>query len=217
MELEAQIIKPFGPSIMKVKIPEDIVNKLNDYIDKIVSDKKKSNELNYGNNLAGDVTQEFKLEQNFIKETGWLDFLAKSTFQYVKSQTKKNLKQFNLLDTWIVRQFKNEYNPVHWHGGHISGAGFLKIPESFGNYTQNKGDKHYSGGTLNLIHGSMQFLSNSVFEIRPEVGDFYFFPNYLMHTVYPFKGTDEERRSISFNGIIDKSIYDVYADYAERK
>ena len=215
--MEAQLIKPFGPSIMKVKMPEDIVNRLNDYIDKIISDKKKSIELNYGNNLAGDVTQEFKLEQNFIKEVGWLDFLAKSTFQYVKSQTKKNLKQFNLLDTWVVRQFKNEYNPVHWHGGHISGAGFLKVPKNLGDYTQNKGDKHYYGGTLNLIHGSMQFLSNSVFEIKPEVGDFYFFPNYLMHTVYPFKGTDEERRSISFNGIIDKSIYDVYADYAKKK
>ena len=215
--MEAQLIKPFGPSIMKVKMPEDIVNRLNDYIDKIISDKKKSDELNYGNNLAGDVTQEFKLEQNFIKEIGWLDFLAKSTFQYVKSQTKKNLKQFNLLDTWVVRQFKNEYNPVHWHGGHISGAGFLKVPKNLGDYTQNKGDKHYYGGTLNLIHGSMQFLSNSVFEIKPEVGDFYFFPNYLMHTVYPFKGTDEERRSISFNGIIDKSIYDVYADYAKKK
>ena len=215
--MEAQLIKPFGPSIMKVKMPEDIVNRLNDYIDKIISDKKKSDELNYGNNLAGDVTQEFKLEQNFIKEVGWLDFLAKSTFQYVKSQTKKNLKQFNLLDTWVVRQFKNEYNPVHWHGGHISGAGFLKVPKNLGDYTQNKGDKHYYGGTLNLIHGSMQFLSNSVFEIKPEVGDFYFFPNYLMHTVYPFKGTDEERRSISFNGIIDKSIYDVYADYAKKK
>ena len=43
------------------------------------------------------------------------------------------------------------------------------------------------------------FLSNSTFNIEPRVGDFYFFPNYLMHTVYPFSDTDEERRSISFN------------------
>ena len=141
MELEAQIIKPFGPSIMKVKMPKDIVNKLNDYIDKIVLDKIKSNELNYGNNLAGDVTQEFKLEQNFIKETGWLDFLAKSTFQYVKSQTKKNLKQFNLLDTWIVRQFKNEYNPIHYHSGDISGVGYLKVPTNMGNTSQKEKKK----------------------------------------------------------------------------
>ena len=43
-------------------------------------------------------------------------------------------------------------------------------------------------------------MSNAKLKITPEVGDFYFFPNYLMHTVYPFKGTNEERRSISFNG-----------------
>ena len=63
------------------------------------------------------------------------------------------------------------------------------------------------GGTLNLIHGSQQFLSNSVYTIKPEVGDFYFFPNYLMHTVYPFKGTKDERRSISFNARIDEEIH----------
>jgi len=117
-----------------------------------------------------------------------------------------------MIDSWIVRQFKNEYNPVHWHGGHISGAGFLKVPSSFGSHTQeNKDDSQYRGGTLNLIHGSRQFLSRSIYSIKPEVGDFYFFPNYLMHAVYPFKGTDEERRSISFNAFIDKKIQDVYA------
>ena len=48
------------------------------------------------------------------------------------------------------------------------------------------------------------FTCPSTFNIVPEVGDFYLFPNYLMHTVFPFKGTDEERRSISFNADIDE-------------
>ena len=53
-------------------------------------------------------------------------------------------------------------------------------------------------------------MSNSKLQIIPQVGDFYFFPNYLMHTVYPFKGTNEERRSISFNAFIDDDIvYDI--------
>jgi len=98
------------------------------------------------------------------------------------------------------------------HGGHVSGAGFLKVPKTFGKYVQEEKDgvKNYAGGTLNLIHGSKQFLSKSTFQIRPEVGDFYFFPNYMMHTVYPFKDTDEERRSISFNAFVDQSIYDTF-------
>ena len=36
------------------------------------------------------------------------------------------------------------------------------------------------------------FLCHSTYNIVPEVGDFYFFPNYLMHTVFPFKDSDEE-------------------------
>ncbi|MDB4185584.1 2OG-Fe(II) oxygenase family protein, partial [Candidatus Pelagibacter sp.] len=65
-------------------------------------------------------------------------------------------------------------------------------------------------GKLSLIHGSKMFLSDSTFNIIPKVGDFYFFPNYLMHTVYPFSNTSDERRSISFNAFIDESIYNIY-------
>ena len=70
-------------------------------------------------------------------------------------------------------------------------------------------------GKLQLIHGSRMFMSNSTFNIQPEVGNFYFFPNYLMHLVYPFVDTDEERRSVSFNAKIDDSVYDVYDEAYE--
>ena len=53
-------------------------------------------------------------------------------------------------------------------------------------------------------------MCDSKYEIKPKVGDFYIFPHYLMHTVYPFKGTDEERRSISFNAVIDEKTFDVF-------
>jgi len=35
--------------------------------------------------------------------------------------------------------------------------------------------------------------------------DFYLFPAYLLHTVYPFTDSDDERRSVSFNAAIDSS------------
>ena len=210
--MSIELIRPFGPAIAKIKIPKDIITSLNDYVDKLIIDTKKAKELSAGANLAGDVTQEFKLEKEFSQKSGWLDLISKGTFQWIQMSCKKNIKEFKMIDSWIVRQFQNEYNPVHMHGGHVSGAGFLKVPKTLGKYVQEEkhGVKHYGGGTLNLIHGSKQFLSNSTFQINPEVGDFYFFPNYMMHTVYPFKGTDEERRSISFNAFIDQSIYDVF-------
>tara|TARA_B100000214_G_scaffold60847_1_gene39639 strand:- start:122 stop:757 length:636 start_codon:yes stop_codon:yes gene_type:complete len=211
--MEAKFIKTFGPSIVKAKIPEKLLNDLNEYVDKIIEDKEKAKKLDLGPKLAGDVTQEFQLEGEFAKKIGWLRFLANVTSEWIKFETGKKITEFNVTSSWIVRQFKNEYNPIHWHSGHISGAGFLKVPKTLGSHLQDKGDKKYSGGNLNLIHGSNMFLSRSMYEIKPEVGDFYFFPHYVMHTVYPFKGTEEERRSISFNATIDERIYDVYGKY----
>ena len=211
--MEAKFIKTFGPSIVKAKIPEKLLNDLNEYVDKIIEDKEKAKKLDLGPKLAGDVTQEFQLEGEFAKKIGWLRFLANVTSEWIKFETGKKITEFNVTSSWIVRQFKNEYNPIHWHSGHISGAGFLKVPKTLGSHLQDKGEKKYSGGNLNLIHGSNMFLSRSMYEIKPEVGDFYFFPHYVMHTVYPYKGTEEERISISFNATIDERIYDVYGKY----
>ena len=211
MKLEYKFIKHFGPSVFKVKIPQNIVQDLNDYVDKIILDNKKQKELDYGNQLIGDVAQEFKLEKEIMEKSGWIDFLGQSASKWIELQTEKKITKFELIESWIVRQFKNEYNPVHWHSGHLSGAGFLKIPSSFGNFLQKKDSMEYPGGALELIHGSKAFLSNAKYRINPKVGDFYFFPNYLMHTVYPFKDSDDERRSISFNAKIDDGIYNDYS------
>ena len=150
------------------------------------------------------------LEKEIIKESGWLNFLSTCTQKWIEIETGKKLTKFALKQSWIVRQFKNEYNPTHWHGGHISGAGYLKLPKNLGKSTQSKKNREYRGGNLQLIHGSRMFLCHSTYNIVPEVGDFYFFPSYLMHTVFPFKDSDEERRSISFNADIDDNIYNVY-------
>ena len=205
-----QISRPFGPSVAKVIMSEEIIKLLNDYVDKIVADKKKSKELDYGDQLAGNVIQEFKLEEEFMKTSGWAKFLANSTSKWLENTEKKKITKFHIINSWIVRQFKNEYNPTHWHGGHISGAGFLKVPKDLGKHVQDKQNKEYRGGNLQLIHGSRMFLSSSTINIKPKVGDFYFFPNYLMHTVFPFRSSEEERRSISFNALIDENIYNVY-------
>ena len=120
--MELQILKPFGPSILKTKIPENIVNDINDYVDKLIQNKNKSEQADHGNQLAGDVTQEFLLEPDFIKKVGWLNFLGKCTHAWIKKETNREIKNFSIIQSWIVRQFQNEYNPTHWHSGHISGA-----------------------------------------------------------------------------------------------
>ena len=206
---DLKVIRPFGPSIARIKMPEKLIDNLNNYVDQLVLNKKKAESLNHGNKLAGHVTQEFKLENDFTMSSGFYKFLEKSVFNWIKLSDNQELKEFKLISTWVVRQFENEYNPVHWHGGHISGVGYLKIPNTFGNNPQ-KNKKYNNNGKIELIHGSKQFLSPSTMSMIPEVGYFYFFPHYLMHTVYPFKETREERRSISFNALIDEKIFNVF-------
>ena len=204
-----EVHRPFGPTVAKFSMSEKLIDTLNDYSEKIISNKKKSKDLDAGKKLAGQVTQEFDLEKEFIKTSGLLEFLGNSVATWIKHSTSLKITKFNIQSSWIVRQFKNEYNPTHWHSGHVSGVGYLKVPNTLGeSYQENKNQN--SNGNLELIHGSKMFLCNSTIRLKPKVGDFYFFPNYLMHNVYPFTGTNEERRSISFNAEIDNSIYDVY-------
>ena len=191
---DLQILRPFGPSIVKLSIPDDLVKKLNDYTDRIILDEEKITKLDYSNQLAGKVKQEFFLENEFMQEIKWGEFLAKAIKVWLKDESNKELKSIDIIRCWIVRQFQNEYNPVHLHSGHISGVGYLKVPKSFGNVSEKK--KINDKGRLTFIHGSVNLFSKATYVIRPEVGDFYLFPNYLLHTVYPFSDTDEERRSI---------------------
>ena len=208
---QIRVIKPFGPSVAWVKIPENLIKELNNYIDKIVEDRKKSNELDYGKKLVGDVTQEFLLEKDFAEKVGWVDFLKKGAAAWISFSTEQKVTKFELISSWVVRQFKGEYNPIHYHNGHISGVGYLKVPKTLGEPVQKDSKNENSNGHLELIHGNKMFLSDSMIKFKPEVGNFYFFPNYMMHTVYPFADTDEERRSISFNANINPEIYNVYS------
>ena len=206
---EIKVFKPFGPSIVKVVIPENLLSILNNYTDETITDEKKIKKLDHGFKLAGNVQQEFQLEEEFVKSSGLLNFLFTAVQKWIELVEKKKINNFNLLSSWIVRQFENEYNPIHTHGGHISGVGYLKLPDNFGETFQNNKKNNFNG-KLSLVHGSQMFSCKSTFTITPKVGDFYFFPNYLMHIVYPFYRKDEERRSISFNALIDENVYNSF-------
>ena len=199
-----KLLNPFGPKIAIIKIPKKIVNKINDEVDNILNDRRRLKKSDYSNKLVGQVKQEISLNSNFIKKN-LLKFISNNIKKYIKMSIKKDVKKINLKNLWVVRQFKNEYNPIHFHSGNISGVGYLKIPK---NITKSR-KRLKTNGTIDFIHGSKSFLSNSLFNHNPKVGDLILFPNYLMHTAYPFK-RDGERRSFSFNIDIDKKTFDVF-------
>ena len=199
-----KILSPFGPKIAIIKIPKKIVNKVNKEVDHILNNKKKLKKSDYSSKLVGEVRQEIKLSSQFIKKN-LLNIIGINVKKYIKDCTKKHVKKISLRSLWVVRQFKNEYNPIHFHSGNVSGVGYLKIPK---NITKSK-KRLKTNGTIDFIHGSKSFLNNSLFNHNPKVGDMILFPNYLMHTAYPFK-REGERRSFSFNIDIDKKTFDIF-------
>ena len=193
-----KIQSPFGPKIGIVKIPKNILIKINKEVDNILKNKIRSKKSDYSKKLVGEVKQELEISKTFINK--YLSkFLKNNIKNFIKKTSNKDLKKFKVKNFWVVRQFKNEYNPIHYHSGNLSGVGYLKVPK---NFTKSK-KKSKTNGTIDFIHGSKSFLSKSIYNHKPREGDMIIFPNYLMHTAYPFN-VKGERRSFSFNLEIDK-------------
>jgi len=201
---QLRILTPFGPKIAMLKFPLSIIKKINLEVDRITKEKELIKKYDYSTNLVGQVKQEIRLPSNFIKKNIY-KYINSSIKGYVKASTGKLTKKMKIINFWVVRQYAHEYNPVHYHDGHVSGVGYLKLPKLL-----NKDKKKLkTNGSIDFINGSKMFLSNSVFNHNPEVGDAILFPNYLMHTAYPFS-VEGERRSFSFNVEIDSNIANVF-------
>ena len=186
-------IKPFGPSIGKTKISKRFIDKLNKEFDK----KSNSKKIDYSSKLASQIKNEIKISNNFIKKY-LLKELTKNIEIFLTNEKIKNIKEIRILNLWVVRQFKGEYNPIHYHDGNLSGVGYLSLPKNMTKNVLVKNKKLKTNGTIDFINGQKAFLSNSIYNLIPKIGDLIIFPNYLMHTAYPFN-INGERRSFSFN------------------
>ena len=184
-------IKPFGPSIEKSKISKKFLNILNKEIDNKVLTKNND----YSSKLASQIKKEIKISKNFIKK--YLEKeIKKNIKDFLKNEDIKKVRDIKILNLWVVSQFKGEYNPVHYHDGDLSGVGYLKVPKGMTNNKLLKNKKIKTNGTIDFINGQKNFLSKSIYNVTPKERDLLIFPNYLMHTAYPFN-IEAERRSFS--------------------
>ena len=186
-------IKPFGPSIGKTKISNKFFDKLNKEFDV----KSISKKIDYSSKLASQIRKELKISDKFIRYNLEKE-LKINIKKFLSNENIRNIKEIKILNLWVVRQFKGEYNPIHYHEGDLSGVGYLKLPKDMTKNKMVKNKKLETNGTIDFINGQRGYLSKSIYNVVPKIKDLLIFPNYLMHTAYPFniKG---ERRSFSFN------------------
>jgi len=188
--------KPFGPSIGKTKLSKKFVNVLNKEFD----EKSKLKKIDYSSKLASQIKKELKISGNFIKKNLEKE-LKKNIKKFLLNEKIKKIKEIRILNLWVVRQFKGEYNPIHYHEGDLSGVGYLKLPKGMTNNKMVNNKKIKTNGTIDFINGQRGFLSKSIYNVVPKIKELIIFPNYLMHTAYPFN-IEGERRSFSFNAKI---------------
>ena len=189
-------IKPFGPSIGKARISKKFLDILNKEFD----EKSKTKKIDYSSKLASQIKKELKISDKFTKK--YLDHeLKKNIIKFLSNEKIQEIKEIKILNLWVVRQFKGEYNPIHYHEGDLSGVGYLKLPKGMTSNKMVKNKKVKTNGTIDFINGQRGFLSKSIYNVVPKIRELIIFPNYLMHTAYPFN-IEGERRSFSFNAKI---------------
>ena len=201
-EIQYDIYQPFGPSILKASMPQVYVDSMNVLSDEILGDENLSKKYDWSHNLAGNVRKEVAIDHNRIK--GFPQFLITMSHEYIKRvlpegqvealQTKGTKVSFSV---WVVSQYAGDFNPLHIHDANLSGVAFLKLPPKF-EEEYKKEDHHPTVGCLEFLGSMPNHFARHSYVAKPEVGDFYLFPSWLSHQVYPFR-SEGERRSMAFN------------------
>ena len=195
-EISYDIYQPFGPSILKVKMPQAFVNLFNAEADSILYDEALSKKYDWSHNLAGNVKKEIAIDHNKIK--GFSEFLVTMSDQYLTKVLPEWTTDAKVsFRVWVVSQYAGDFNPVHIHDANLSGVAFLKVPPGF-EAEYKKEDHHPTAGCLEFLGSIPNHFARHSYIVKPEVGDFYLFPSWLAHQVYPFR-CEGERRSMAFN------------------
>ncbi len=213
--MRGEIIRPFGPSIGKYRLPKDLIKDFNNDCDKISADEELSLQHDMSDSLVGKVSQEPTISTKVLQKhymffhNIFADFVK--DFNKLQSPTEGGNKNLIGIDSsvaiktmvqsaWYVRSFAGDYNPFHMHPGAVlSCAGYLKTPDWEEELNEDMQDHHgLTHGCLAFKYGDHTSLSLVSHVVRPRVGDFYVFPAWLQHGVYPFKSPGE-RRTFSIN------------------
>ena len=211
---DEQFIAPFSPLLGYKKLSPSFVEKLNNSMNDKLED--------WSDTLVGKVKAELKFNESlmdsFFKEMQ--DFIMKYQLnaELYTSMNARGLdpnSDYTIQATsgWFVRQFENEYNPVHVHpDSMLSCVGYLKLPDGIEKeWEEDYKDHHPSHGHIQFFHGTAVSHTATNFMLKPQVGDFIIFPAHMFHTVYPFK-TEGERRSFSVNFTVHQTPKEVAAD-----
>ena len=204
--------------MMKVEIPEEVIDELNDHIDNV---NIPAND-DYSDGLVGQINRDKKSAQLSFP---LLDGSVGEEFKKIIDQCCKTYMQqgygqdvtADAFEAWTVHSYAGDYNPLHDHGvltpGGLSMILYMKVPECISKlpdpddkdgkiwFNDHSGD--IDGFTYFIWDNRNQDMLRKLYPVaeeyfKPKAGTLLIFPNWLKHSVYPFY-CEGERRSMSFN------------------
>jgi len=183
-----EFIDAFGPAIAKVKLPRKLLKELNVACEEGGED--------YGKNLMGTIEHPTAIPLPLLSKHH--KFFADLAEEYHDRAYPEEPHALRISSGWFLRMRRaDEFNPAHCHEDcNLSSVGYLKLPDNFDEIcAENK-----YRGRLQFILGATMEYANPTITITPKVGDYYIFPWWLIHTVYPVREPlVGERRSFSIS------------------
>ena len=193
-DVPVQIVT-LGSMIVKMPMPMGMIVDINKIYDEKVSEMKPLND-----GLAGKIKDEHKISDHLTDE---LKGIFKQAFEFYMTQIQK-ADQYEIEPdrAWVNEMKAHEYNPFHYHTGMKSEVGLssvlvLKRPDTYGEEIARKDSPH--NGHLEFLGNDSSPIAVNQFRLDAQVGDFFMFPYTTLHGVYPFWGTDQARRTLSYN------------------
>lgn len=191
-----------NPGITLSNLPNDIFLHIMKEISDIIQDAKRSEECKYNSSLAGNIEQQYYLNNSYHVAKPFLEEMANEYSKYWNYMPKE--EGYELQSLWANLQKKYEFNPLHSHNSSISFVCWLQIPYSIHDEITRPHVIQSRAKAASIF----QFVYNNIFG-RIEHEDFYvdndwsgrivMFPAALCHQVYPFYTSDDFRISISGN------------------
>jgi len=175
---------PFGPYVMRTKVPEDIRKRL-------LKDAKKQL-ASYHKKLAGHLHTQLRYDEDTTK---WFYQQSTPIWQAYREGWSKwaGLQNYgcelNAHDLWVNFMKPGDFNPVHTHGGDYSFVIFLDVPKILEKEANEFEGTSSPPGCI-MFEFTQQAKPKWALtgqSYRVKTGDMIIFPALLQHWVVPFK------------------------------
>ena len=194
-----------GQSVLRYEVPTDIfltINSIyeNNFVNLPPANKQLVGKIKNEHSIYYNGKDESKMKKHSLIPLEIQQWFL-SMFNHYLLFNKIKRYETHLNSIWINEMRAHEYNPVHIHQGSLftglSSVMILKLPSTYGVEYSAEGSPQ--NGRLQILGSSSGQFSNIDYQPEIRERDFYIFPYDMRHTVYPFNGTNEVRRTLAAN------------------